>query len=155
LLIRLFDAAIGRGDLDPRAQTLSNIKQFLRQAGIAAKDDMFHSVIQGGMGEIGAVAAINGNGGIQFREFRAQDLHHFHKKKNAVLEDGVRRGRKLDRFAPRPRRSQCGAGFGEVMDGDSSQPSLPISTATSPMRLEKPHSLSYQVRMRTNTPSIT
>ncbi len=35
------------------------------------------------------------------------------------------------------------------------QISLPIATAVSAMRLEKPHSLSYQVRMRHIVPSIT
>src|SRR5688572_17197849 len=35
------------------------------------------------------------------------------------------------------------------------QVSLPIATAVSPMRLEKPHSLSYQDITRTNVPSIT
>ena len=35
------------------------------------------------------------------------------------------------------------------------QISLPIATAVSAMRFEKPHSLSYQLRMRTILPSIT
>ena len=35
------------------------------------------------------------------------------------------------------------------------QPSLPIATAVSTMRLEKPHSLSYHDITRTNVPSIT
>ena len=35
------------------------------------------------------------------------------------------------------------------------QISLPIATAVSAMRFEKPHSLSYQVRMRHSVPSIT
>ncbi len=35
------------------------------------------------------------------------------------------------------------------------QISLPIATAVSAMRLEKPHSLSYQLRMRTILPSRT
>ncbi len=35
------------------------------------------------------------------------------------------------------------------------QISLPIATAVSAMRFEKPHSLSYQDRTRTNVPSIT
>ena len=35
------------------------------------------------------------------------------------------------------------------------QISAPIATAVSDMRFEKPHSLSYQVRMRTMVPSIT
>src|SRR5262249_11138288 len=34
-------------------------------------------------------------------------------------------------------------------------PSLPMATAVSSMRLEKPHSLSYQESTRTNLPSIT
>ena len=33
--------------------------------------------------------------------------------------------------------------------------SLAKATAVSAMRLEKPHSLSYQVRMRTKLPSMT
>ena len=33
--------------------------------------------------------------------------------------------------------------------------SLPIATAVSAMRFEKPHSLSYQARMRTKVPSMT
>src|SRR5690348_14510690 len=35
------------------------------------------------------------------------------------------------------------------------QPSLPIATAVSDMRLEKPHSLSYQLMTRTSVPSMT
>ena len=94
------EAFVIRDDLDLRAQSASDIKEFLRQAGIATKDDVFQSVIQGGMGEIGTVAAINGDDRIQFREIRAQDFHQFYKKKNAVLDDAVRRGRKLDTGRP-------------------------------------------------------
>src|SRR5678816_3567503 len=39
--------------------------------------------------------------------------------------------------------------------GRSFQPSLPIATAVSDMRLENPHSLSYQLMSRTKVPSIT
>jgi hypothetical protein len=35
------------------------------------------------------------------------------------------------------------------------QPSLPIATAVSTMRLEKPHSLSYHAMTRTSVPSMT
>ena len=37
----------------------------------------------------------------------------------------------------------------------AAQSSLPMATAVSAMRLEKPHSLSYQERTRTSLPSIT
>src|SRR5580692_6018893 len=38
---------------------------------------------------------------------------------------------------------------------DKDQPSLPIATAVSIMRLEKPHSLSYHDMTRTRVPSTT
>src|SRR6516165_7898001 len=38
---------------------------------------------------------------------------------------------------------------------DRGQASLPIATAVSAMRLEKPHSLSYQLMTRTSVPSMT
>src|ERR1700733_13117647 len=41
------------------------------------------------------------------------------------------------------------------LSGDGRQPSLPIATAVSAMRLEKPHSLSYHDSTRTRVPSIT
>src|SRR5262249_28165540 len=52
-------------------------------------------------------------------------------------------------------------GLFQVMDDDGFRrrhpphPSLPNATAVSLMRLEKPHSLSYQERIRTNSPSMT
>ena len=42
-----------------------------------------------------------------------------------------------------------------IQTGSSVQISLPSATAVSFMRLEKPHSLSYQVRMRTKVPPMT
>src|SRR5262249_20945138 len=44
---------------------------------------------------------------------------------------------------------------GHVRSGESDQISLPIATAVSAMRLEKPHSLSYQDITRTSVPSMT
>src|SRR5262245_15090297 len=42
-----------------------------------------------------------------------------------------------------------------VLQNRVAQPSLPIATAVSTIRLEKPHSLSYQLSTRTSLPSIT
>ncbi len=97
--------------------------------------------------------------GLSSEVFRGELLGELHIKKDAVLDGGVGRGR--GRWAitcgltRNPRRIECGAGLGKVRDDDRLQPSLPIATATSPMRLEKPHSLSYQVMTRTKAPSIT
>lgn len=44
---------------------------------------------------------------------------------------------------------------GGVATGFAAQISLPMATAVSDMRFEKPHSLSYQVRMRHKRPSMT
>ena len=107
------------------------------------------------MGEVGAVAAINGDDRFQFRVFRGERFSQFHEVKDAVLDGGVGRGGETDSLSRGPRRIECGAGFGEIADGDGLQPSLLMASAVSDMRLEKPHSLSYQESTRTKTPSIT
>ena len=55
---------------------------------------------------------------------------------------------------PRRKKAAHGAAFSKFALG-ARQISLPMATAVSLMRFEKPHSLSYQVRMRTMVPSIT
>ena len=47
------------------------------------------------------------------------------------------------------------AGRVQNLRSDDLQTSLPIATAVSTMRFEKPHSLSYHDITRTNVPSIT
>ncbi len=57
----------------------------------------------------------------------------------------------------RERRRFKGGASGPMPQAFSRRPqsSLPIATAVSAMRLEKPHSLSYQESTRTSLPSIT
>ena len=61
-------------------------------------------------------------------------------------------GRSRASWPPRRKRNGRAPGLGP---GQGVQISLPMATAVSPMRFEKPHSLSYQVRMRTMVPSMT
>src|SRR6056297_940208 len=61
--------------------------------------------------------------------------------------------RKKDGQFPTRLQKPCTALVREGSKAD--QISLPIATAVSAMRLEKPHSLSYQLRIRTMLPSIT
>src|SRR5690349_3925408 len=107
------------------------------------------------MGQIGAVAAINCDVGFEFRVFGPQALGELHVEQDAVLDEGVGGRGQRDGLSRGPRRIECGAGFGEIGNRDGLQPSLLMATAVSAMRLEKPHSLSYQESTRTNTPSIT
>jgi|GEM_PF-3471892 len=75
---------------------------------------------------------------------RSDSLRHDRRGRRAA----ALRQRKAARDFP-GRWSQCCA------ESDSDQMYFAISTAVSSIRLEKPHSLSYQVRIRTKLPSIT
>src|SRR5213076_3509397 len=55
-------------------------------------------------------------------------------------------------YGPRPEEP---AGGRRLEGRHKDQSSFPIATAVSAMRLEKPHSLSYQATMRTNVPPST
>lgn len=72
---------------------------------------------------------------------------------------GIARTKQGHLDAQRVRRGKCGFRVGEAQKdygfAVSLQPSFPIATAVSDIRLEKPHSLSYQDRTRTKVPSTT
>ena len=61
----------------------------------------------------------------------------------------------ISRFCERRRRAPAGALVRRAMRRPSGQIVLASAMAVSAMRFEKPHSLSYQDRMRTNVPSMT
>src|SRR4051794_11876971 len=107
------------------------------------------------MGKIRPIAAINCDVRFEFRVLGGEPLGHLHEIKDAVPGHGVLFALQPHALTGGPRGVEGGAGLGEIGDGDGFQPSLAISTATSLMRFEKPHSLSYQESTRTKTPSIT
>lgn len=163
LTVRLGGKVEGAGPLamQPGPGFPGNVGKPRGDFSAAAEAGVAEPFAEGILHQIGPVAAIEDEDGPRVRCRGPRPAHEPSEPADAKVER---------RVAGAPDRNGLlqGDGDGEgrrrliqVVDDDGfrhrrrSHPSLPRATAVSLMRLEKPHSLSYQERTRTNLPSIT
>ena len=141
----LADAVVGKADRpadDGRDRGSNRLERFL---GVAA----FGPAVMRQQHDLAALVGDLGDG--RHVALDAGDIRHF-----AVVHRHVEVDADKDAFAFDVGVFEGREGLhGGARIGKDTQPSLPIATAVSIMRLEKPHSLSYHDITRTSVPSIT
>ena len=105
--------------------------------------------------DVGLVERAEGGHGMMFRLVRITRPPFGSSHRGHVDVDEARRGRHSNRASPSDTEPPHRRDRRHVVACQRRQISLPIATAVSTMRLEKPHSLSYHDITRTSVPSMT
>src|SRR6185312_9080457 len=139
-----------------RRELCAHARELLPQLRAAAEAKMLEARAQAGHHRARRFAAIENRSESEARMRRLCLIDDRFEPERPCLQRRARRARERDRQVHRSGGVKYGARLRERMNDDlSAHPSLPTSAAASTMRLEKPHSLSYQDMTRQKRLSIT